>query len=172
MDAPTNAIFGRPRGTRFHPQAEGDIFEYAHMTEERVMLEDEAHAPFANAGGGRLGAIEEHRARIGHLESRNDPQQGRFARTRHAEQSHELAGLHVEAHVVERNESAEGLAQVANFDTHAARCSASIVLAARFGSVRSSAEREVRMRLATSVTSASEVRSDAIANAPANSYPL
>ena len=76
------------------------------------MLEHEADLALAHGLRGRVLAVEEDRALIGGLQAGDDAQQRGLARARRAEQRDQLAGGHVEAHVVERDEAAERLAQM------------------------------------------------------------
>ena len=109
----------RTMRSRPHAQAERDVLEDRHVTEERVVLKHEADAALADLPAGRILAVEEHAAAIGRLEPRHDAQQRRLAATRRPEQRHQLARAHLEAHVAERREAAEGLGDVADVDAHA-----------------------------------------------------
>ena len=84
------------------------------------MLKHKADLAIAHAAIGRLFAVEMHRAGVRQLQPRDDPQQRGFARARQSQQRDQFAGRDVEADVIERDEIAEGLADVADFDTHAA----------------------------------------------------
>ena len=141
--------------SRANAQAEGHILENAHVAEKRVVLEHEPHAPLAHVRIGGVLAMEQHLPRVRPLEARDDPQQRGFARARWPEQREQLARSDLEAHLVERDEAAEALGQVLQRNAHP--------MASVWRRWRHSAS-----DFAASVTSASSVRSDATANAPAN----
>jgi len=88
------------------------------VTEQGVVLEDEADAALAHVGVGRVLAVEEDGARVGHLEAGNDAQERRLARARRAEQRDQLASRDVEAEVVADDGGAETLLQMADLDAH------------------------------------------------------
>ena len=140
-----------------HAQAEGDVLEHVHVSEQRVVLEHEADPAVARAARGGVLAVERDRARVGVLEPGDQAQQGRLARARRAEQRDELAGLDVQRHVAQRGEVAEALPDLADFDAHG------------FVSRRIC---HSSTRLATRVTSASSASSVATANAAAVWYSL
>ena len=106
----------RPRRLGPHAQPEGDVLEDRHVREQRVVLEHEAHLALAHVGVGRVLAVEQHAARIGHLQPGDDAQQRRLARARGPEQRHQLAGRDVEVQVVADDGGAEALVEVADFD--------------------------------------------------------
>ena len=153
------------------PEPEGDVLEDAHVPEQGVVLEDEADLPLADRLVGRVLAVKVDRALIGRLQPGDDAQQRGLARSRGAEQRHQLAARDVETHVVERDEVAERLAQVADLDAHAAILSRSDV------GVR---ERPPAARrcchstsvLSASVTSARSVSTEATAKLAAKAYSL
>ena len=91
------------------------------------MLEDEPDVALAHRLVGRVLAVEVDRALIGRLQAGDDAEQRRLARAGGPEQRHQLAAGHVQAHVVERDEAAEGLAQIADLDAHAVIPSRGIV---------------------------------------------
>src|SRR5688572_12302353 len=143
--------------SRTDAQAERDVLEDRHVTEKRVVLKHEADAALTNLPAGRILAVEEHAAAIGRLEPRHDAQQRRLAAARRPEQRDELARAHLEAHVVERREAAEGLRDVADINTH--QCG---------NSPTGCSDRRVRYSTSVfnaSVTSARKARIDATANA-------
>ena len=84
------------------------------------MLEHEAHAAVAGVAHGRVFALEEDLAAVGALQPGDDAQQARLAGAGGAEQGHQLARGHGDAHVVHGQEGAEGLGDVADFNRHAA----------------------------------------------------
>ena len=53
---------------------------------------------------------------VGELETGDDTQQRRLARTRRAEQRHQLAGTHVKAEVLERRELLKALGDLVDFN--------------------------------------------------------
>src|SRR5262249_55433747 len=134
-----------------------DVLEHVHVSEQRVVLEDEADPPVARAALGGVLAVERDRAGVGVLEPGDQPEQRRLARARGAEQRDELARLHVQRHVAQRGERAEVLPERADLDAH--------------GCV-SRRMRHSSTRFATSVTSASSASSVATAKAAADWYSL
>jgi hypothetical protein len=118
VDLGVDGLVRRTGGARPHAQAEGDVLEHRHVPEERVVLEDEADASLARVAIGGVLVLEDDRAAIGALEPRDDAQERRLARARRPEQRDELAGIDGKADVVDRGETAEGLGDVANLDTH------------------------------------------------------
>ena len=77
------------------------------------MLEDEAHAAGGGFQVGDVLVIEANPPAVGKLEPGDDPEQGRLARSRGAEQGKELAVARIEADVVKRGVIAERLADIA-----------------------------------------------------------
>ena len=103
-----------------HLQPEGDVVAHRHVLEGRVVLEDETDVALLRRHGGRVLAAEEDRALVGGLESGDDPQEGRLARAARPEEGRERARLGIEGDVVERDEVAEPLRDVANENRHQA----------------------------------------------------
>jgi hypothetical protein len=145
-----------------HPQAEGHVLEDAHVAEQRVMLEHEADLALAHVDMGRVLAVEQHGAAVGHLEPGDDAQQRRLARPRRSEQRDQLAGADVEVEVVADDRLAEALVQVAHLDAHS-------LLSWTFSAALT---RCSTTNFSTSVTSASPASSEATANEAANWYSL
>ena len=100
-------------------QPERDVLEHAHVPEQGVVLEHEPDVALAHRLVGRVFAVEVDRALIGRLQAGDDAEERRLARPGGPEQRHQLAAGHVQAHVVERDEPAERLAQIADLDAHA-----------------------------------------------------
>ena len=90
-----------------HPHPEGDVLEHAHVAEEGIVLEHEAHVPLSGVAVGDVGAILFDPAGVGPLEPGNDPQERRLARARRPEERQERPLGDVERDVVERLEGAE-----------------------------------------------------------------
>ncbi len=132
------------------------------------MLEDEPDVALAGMQVCRLGAGEQDVALIRRFHAGDDAQQRGLAAAGGAEQGDQLAGRDVEVDVVERDEVAEALGDVADFDTHdvfsAGRSAVSISVSLRM--------RHSTTVLATSVTSASKARTEAAAKAPMALYSL
>ena len=101
-------------------QAEGDVLEDRHVTEQGVMLEHEADVAVAGRLRGHLVVVGQDGAAVGVFQPGDDAQERGLARAGRAEQGQERAGGHVEAHVVQGDELAEALGQVADGDAHAA----------------------------------------------------
>ena len=113
-----NLRLGRPGPARPHAQAEGDVLEHAHVPEQRVVLEDEPDLALARIAPDHVLAREADLAAIRELEPGDDPEQRRLARAGRAQKRAELAFADVQAHLVERRVSVEGLGQVTDLDTH------------------------------------------------------
>src|SRR5437868_2503309 len=105
---------------RLHAQAERDILEHRHVTEQRVVLEYESHLTLAGPPDKRVFAVERDLAGIRPIEACNDPQQRGLARTRRAEQRQQFAIADLEIDAVKSGERAEFLDQVFDFNRHAA----------------------------------------------------
>ena len=152
------------------PESEGDVLEDAHVAEQGVVLEHEPDLALAHRLGGRVLAVEVDRALIGRLQPGDDPEQRGLARSGGPEQRHQLAARHVEAHVVEGDEVAERLAQMADLDAHAA-----ILSGGESASARSAAARRCchsTRVLSARVTKASRVSTEATAKLAAKAYSL
>ena len=111
---------GGDLGTRHlpHPQPERDVLEHAHVPEEGVVLEHEAHAPLPGVRLGDVLAVLLDEPRVGGFEARDDAQERRLAGSRWPEQCDEAAVIHVERHAIESLEGAEGLRYVAQVEAH------------------------------------------------------
>ena len=162
VHAAANFGLGRPLPSAFDTQPEGDILEHGEVAEQRVVLEHEADLALTHVRVRGVLAIDDDLARIRKVEPGDDAQERRLSAPRRAEQRHELAGGDVDAHPVERDEAAEGLADVLNFDGHAASSISTTLLPARHSIIV----------LITSVTKARSAKSDATAKAAAKLYSL
>ena len=100
------------------PEPEGHVLEHAHVPEERVVLEDEAHLALARIAQDHVLAGEPNLAAIGDFEPGQDPEQGRLARPGRTEERAELALHDVEADAMEGGVGSEGLGQIADLDAH------------------------------------------------------
>src|SRR6516165_3164230 len=109
-------------GPTAHTQWEGDVLEYRHVPEERVVLEDETHAALAGALAGDVVFVHHYGAAIGDLQPGEDAQQCRLAGAGRAEQRAERARRHVQAQPVQGGELAEALGHAVDADTHATGC--------------------------------------------------
>ena len=101
-----------------HLQPEGDVVANGHVLERRVVLEHEADISFLGRERRGVLAREEDLACVRGLEPGDDAQQRRLARAARAEERSERAALDVEGDVVERDEVAEALGDVANENGH------------------------------------------------------
>ena len=120
--AVADLLLAGPQFARADSQAEGDILEDGHVPEQRVVLEHETHPPLAGVLACDVVALKQHRAvgvGIRGLQSGDDAQQGGLAGPGWAQQRHQLALVHNEAHVAQSGEAAEGLVDMAYFDGHA-----------------------------------------------------
>src|ERR1700733_3081916 len=156
-------LFRRPKTSRTDAQAERDILKYGHVAEKGVVLKDETDVPVACRLIGDILAVELHGAAIGEFESSDDAEQRGLARSRWAEQRHELAVGNFQIDVVERLELTEVLANAANVDAHCAASMSAADWAASCCAAFHSA-----MLLTTSVARASSASNDATANAATN----
>src|SRR5262249_48200027 len=109
--------------------------------------------------------LEQHRARIGHFEARDDAQQRGLPGTRRPEQGEQIAVGHVEVHAAQRSKAAERLADALDSDAH--RILADVFCARRFAV---EGPRRARSPFAISVKIASNVNSAATANDPGRLY--
>ena len=100
---PISASSGRFAGT--DAQAERHVLEDAHVTEQRVVLEDEADAAVARVARRGIFAFEEDGPCIWDFEARDDSQERRLAGARRTQERDELSRGDVEAHVVQRDEA-------------------------------------------------------------------
>ena len=78
--------------------------------EQAVALEHHAHVALVGRRAEHVAAVDEHRPRVGALEPGGDAQRGRLAAPRRAEQADQLARLHRQVERLERDGSAERLA--------------------------------------------------------------
>ena len=79
-----NRLGRGPMRARPHAKTERDVLEHRHVTEERVVLKDEADATLSGLPRRRVLAVEQHRTGVGRLEPGDDAQQRRLAAPRRA----------------------------------------------------------------------------------------
>ena len=171
-------VLGRTLRTMLDAQAEGHVLEHGHVLEQRVVLEHEPDLALAHVHGGGVLAGEQHAARVGRFQARDDAQQRGLAAAGRSQQRDQLAGLDMQRYVVERAELAEALGQIADFYAHVclrrAPCQAAACVMATAGPGYSVgwlaacscfALRHSTRFLATSVTSASRASKEATAKA-------
>ncbi|MCY1546690.1 hypothetical protein D9M68_827010 [compost metagenome] len=99
-----------------HLQGIGDVVGDVHMRIERIVLEDHGNAAVLRVQIGDVAAANHHPARRRRFEAGDHAQAGRLAAARRAEQADELAVGDLETDVGNRDESAEGLGDVLEFD--------------------------------------------------------
>src|SRR3569832_1060313 len=161
--APAYLVLRRARAARTHFQSKGDVVEYAHMAEQRVVLEHEADLALARMFVSSVLAVKCDGAAVGQLHARDDAQQRRLAAAGRTEQRHQLSGGDVEADVVEGVELPEAFFVVAVFDAHdGPQCAVR-----RAGCARHSTQ-----VFAIRVISANTASNVATANAATNLYSL
>jgi hypothetical protein len=97
-------------------QPERDVVVHGHVLERRVVLEDEADLPALRRHARGVVALDLDAAGVGRLEAGDDPQQARLARAARAEQRGQRAAGDLERDVVERDEVAEALGDLADRD--------------------------------------------------------
>ena len=95
-------------GLLAHAQRKPDIGGDRHVLEQGVVLKDEADAAGAHIEPGRLAAGDPDATRVVALESGDDPQKRRLARTRWAQERDELTRAYLETHVLQRLKPAKG----------------------------------------------------------------
>src|SRR3989442_1740185 len=149
------------------PNAESvaDVLGYGHVAKQRIVLEDEPDVALARREVRDVLVLEQHGARIGYFEARDDAQQRGLPGPRRAEQSEQIAVGHVEVHAAQCDEAAERLADALDADAH--RMPADVFCAGRFAV---EGRRLSRWTFAINVKIASNVRSDATANDPRRLY--
>ena len=108
----------RALATRLNAQAERDVLEHGQMPEQRVVLEHEADAAFADVLRGSVLAGKDDRALIRLLKAGNDAKQRGLAAARRAKQRHQLARRKGQVDVVERFKGAKRLRDILNLDAH------------------------------------------------------
>ena len=109
-----------------HLQAERDVVAHGHVLEGGVVLEDEPDVPLLRRERGRVLSGEEDLARVRGLEPGDDPEQRRLPGAARPEERRQRPALDVERHVVDRDEVAEALRDVANEDGHQAASSSGV----------------------------------------------
>ena len=147
-------------------QAEGDVLEDGHVTEEGVMLKDETDVAITDARVGDVLVLVEHGAAVGDLETGDDAQERRLAGARRAEEGEQRAARDLDAQMVECDEVAEALGHV--FDTDAHACPPSE--ASRAAAARSLRVFHSSALFTSNVTTASDASTEATANAPGMLY--
>ena len=166
-DAAADLLVGGPRAARPDPEAVGDVLRHGEMAEQRVVLEHEADTSVAHGKPGGVLLAEQDAPGGRRLEPGDQPQEGRLARARRAEQRQKLARLDVEVDALDRDRAVEGLGETLGADGDlrpACQC--------RWTRARPSPYRHSRTDLAPRVTRASPARSEATAKAATKLYSL
>ena len=155
-----------PRAPRPWPdaQAESDILENGHVSEQCVVLEDQPDVPFLGGLAGDVLAAESDGALVGTFQSGQYPQQRGLARSGRAEQGQELAGFDGERHPVEGDEGSETPADRLDVDAHSC--------AHRRAACRSARPCHSSATFSPNVSRARQASNDATAKAPLKSYSL
>ncbi|MDT4870437.1 hypothetical protein FQZ97_1055170 [compost metagenome] len=83
-------------GARLHAQAEGHVLEHAHMLEQRVVLEHEAHLALAHMLVRGIAPGQHDLSRVGALQAGDDAQQRGLAATGRPQQRGQLAFVEIE----------------------------------------------------------------------------
>ncbi len=101
-------------------QTEGDVVEDGHVTEERIVLEDESDFSIADAAPCDVLVVKKDRSavRVGLFKSGDNAQERRLSGAGRAEKGHKLAGVDGQAHVVQGDERSETLIDIFCFDAH------------------------------------------------------
>src|SRR6185503_8556510 len=100
--------------------AEGDVLEYIHVLEQRVILKDKADVALLDGEVVDALAANVDVAVGRHFQAGNHAEHGRFAAAAGSEQRQQLALLDRVADVVHGDHAAESLADIFQFDAHAA----------------------------------------------------
>src|SRR5262249_24879566 len=140
-----------------HTQAEGHVLEHGQVTEQCVMLKDEADVAVAGTLAGDVAVVGDNRTFIREIQAGDDPQEGCLARPGRTEECEQLSFGHVQAHAIECLESDELFGDAVDADAHSLTPS----VFAGFGRACRSIP-----TLTNSVTRASSVSTEASANAP------
>lgn len=101
-----------------HTQTKGNVLADGHVSEERVMLEDEADLTLLHRGVGRNRTIQDDLSAVRLLEASDDAKNGALAASTRAQKRHELTAGDLERDVVDDKVCAESLADVADNDGH------------------------------------------------------
>src|SRR5579871_2572559 len=134
------------------------------MTEERIVLKDEADVAVA---GGLIGDVVfagQNGPLVRIFQPGNDAQQGGLAAAGRAQQSNQRTFGHVERDVVERQKATEAFRHVLDGDTHSSPREVSAWV------VTDCCERRSTTVFSASVTKAKRVSTDATANAAGELY--
>ncbi len=100
----------------FDFQSVGDVVEYVHVREQRVILEHSVHVTLIWRPPGRLGAMNADGASARLFETGDQTQTGGFARTGRAQQGKELAVLDIDRNPVNGLHFAELTGNVGELD--------------------------------------------------------
>ena len=100
----------------FEPIA--DVPGHRHVGKQRIRLEDDAEIAQARRDADEACTVLRHFAGIGRLEAGDDPQQRGLAAARRTEKADEFAFVDVQADVVQRQDAAEPLGDVAQRQKH------------------------------------------------------
>jgi len=99
-------------------QTKSDILPHRALLEQGGSSGKQNHMPILNRTAGGLFSRDPHATVIDILQAGNQSQQGAFTRTRGSQQSHKGAGLHIQAHRIDRTKGTELLAQTSDTDAH------------------------------------------------------
>src|SRR5690606_7871066 len=99
-------------------EPERDVAPHGQVLERGVVLEHEPDAPSLRGEVRRLGAVDVHAALVRRFEAGDDAQEGGLAAAAGAQQRGEAPAGHVHGDVVEGDEVAEALRDVADPDAH------------------------------------------------------
>src|SRR4051812_8700284 len=95
----SDCVFAEPLFSGLNPEPESNVFKDTHVSEERVMLEDESYATPGRVVLRRVFFIQQDRTRIRTLQAGDNAEQRRFAGSRGAEQRYEFSVTYVKAYV-------------------------------------------------------------------------
>ncbi len=104
-----------------HLEPERDVVAHRHVPKERVVLKHEAEGAILHLGVGRLDAVDVDAPGVGHVEARDEAQDGALAAAARAEERDELAVGDLERDVVDGAVRPKGLHQVFDSNRHRIR---------------------------------------------------
>src|SRR5262245_55456988 len=99
---------------RAHAKAEAYVLRYGHVTEQRVILENQPDIALLHRKLQCILSVEQHLARSRNVETGKNAEQGCLARARRSEQGDELAGCDIEGDAVQRRSRAKSSDDILN----------------------------------------------------------
>ena len=116
LEHPANGLLDRRLRPFAHAQGEGDVLEDVEMREQRIVLEDDTEVALFRREICDVAAVDRDAPGIELDEAGDRHQRRRLAGAAEAEQGDELARRDVERDIVDRDEIAVALAEMADLD--------------------------------------------------------